>query len=123
MISHSKVVCAALFGGVLVATAAFAEERMSGPDLRDTVVGKKLQDVERSDHWIRIESDGSGEAGSRGHRVDLTWEIEDDGTWCRNIPKARQGKYKCQTVFRDNGVLVFRDEDGSVSSRMRVVDD
>lgn len=101
---------------------AAAEERVTAAELRALVVGKKLQDVNRSDHWVEVRKDGSGAVGSRGRTVDLTYEIKEGGQWCRHIPKARRNQRACQFVAVDNGVLVFRNTDGSIASRMRVVE-
>jgi len=101
-------------------TAALAEQSISGSELRKMVVGKKLQDTARDDHWVKLSADGTGVGASRGYDFEMTYEIKDDGTWCRNIPAARRNPYKCQSVKVDGNVLIFKNEDGSTSSRMRV---
>jgi len=124
-----KSVCVGLVAlalAFLVPEMVSAEERMVGTEeLNNLIVGKRIVDTERSDHWVSFAQDGTAVGGSRGRKFDMTYRITDGG-WCREIkPKGGssgdKSRYKkCQDTKYDGTHLYFYDKDGTLASKFAI---
>ena len=126
MKSSSRLTLAMLAMTLAVPLTAVAQERLVSPEeLKGLVVGKKIQDVDRADHWVTFAPDGTAVGASRGREFDMTYELHERG-WCREI-KPRGGssgdraRYrKCQDITYDGTFLYFYDENGPLAGKYRI---
>ncbi|MEQ8603464.1 MAG: hypothetical protein RIB45_09095 [Marivibrio sp.] len=109
-------------------TAAAPEmkgEPVSSEQLAALVYGKRIQDLDRADHWVEFSADGTAVGASRGKMFDMTYELEDGG-WCRVIrpegadPDDLDRYTKCQKIRYDGERLYFYDADGSLSTQYAI---
>lgn len=97
-------------------------EPVKAEQIAALVYGKRIQDVNRSDHWVEFSAGGTAVGASRGKTFDMTYELE-DGAWCRVIrPEGADSKSldrytKCQSIRYDGDHLYFYDKDGTLASK------
>jgi hypothetical protein len=107
------------------APAEMKGEPVKSEQLAALVYGKRIQDVDRADHWVEFSADGTAVGKSRGRTFNMTYELEDGG-WCRVIrsegaePKNLDRYTKCQDIRYDGEHLYFYEKDGSLSTQYTI---
>ena len=86
------------------------------------VYGKRIQDVERADHWVKVSAERTAVGASRGKTFEMTYELEDCGLCCAIRPDGVDPDdldhyTKCQSIRYNGERLYFYDERGSLSSQ------
>lgn len=135
MMGRFSAFAAALFFLAACQTTGEGTESAAAPEMKGEpvtseqlgalVYGKRIQDLDRDDHWVEFDADGTAVGASRGKMFDMTYELQDGG-WCRVIrpegetPKNLDRYTKCQKIRYDGERLYFYDEDGTLATRYAI---
>lgn len=100
-------------------TASLPEgETLSAAEIQSEIVGSELQGTAGNGTpiTISVKPDGSLSGTYRGISIRGTYEVTDDGKWCRDFAQEAGGA-QCQTIVRDGEKYVFVEENGQVDIR------